>query len=76
MAFFAAMIAIWGVLSDLETCQGQSCEVVGAWLLQRMQILRKRGMLITAEHMDEMADLLAGGPLKGALLFVVGPARP
>lgn len=75
MAFFAAMIAIWGVLGDVDTFQGRSCEVVAAWVLQRMQILRKRGMLITAEHMDEMADLLAGGPIKGILVFVVGQAN-
>lgn len=73
MTFSVAMIAVWGVLLDVDTFNGHSSETVREWVLERFQMLQNRGVSpITAGQMDEMADLFAGGPVQGILPWLMG----
>ena len=73
MIFSVAMIAIWGVLLDTDEFNGHSSEKVRAWVLERFQTLQNCGAgEINKNHMDETADLFAGGPLQGLLPLFTG----
>lgn len=69
-----AMIAIWGVLSDVRQFNGQPAGNVRQKLLEMIQILMKRVTTrVTAEQMDGMVDLFVGGPITGLLPTILGP---
>ena len=71
--FAYAMMAVWGVLLDVKTFMGHESGTVRKWLLEGLQILTHRGIRrISAEQMDESADLFAGGPVQGLLPSIVG----
>jgi hypothetical protein len=75
MAYTSSMIAVWGVLTDLDTLQGQSRDTLRQWVLQHVQMIPGREVMLTAQHMDETADMLAGGPVQGLLPTLVGGGR-
>ena len=75
MAYTTAMIAVWGVLTDLDTLHGQSRGAVGKWVLQHVQMIPGREVAITAQHMDETADMFAGGPVQGLLPALISQGR-
>lgn len=68
-----AMIAIWGVLTDVSEFNGQPSERMRKKVLDKIQILMARVTnKVTAKQMDEMADLFAGGPILGLLPAILG----
>lgn len=73
MTFSVAMIAVWGVLLDVNKFNGHSSGRVREWVLERFQMLQNRGVSrINESQMDEMADLFAGGPVQGLLPWLMG----
>jgi hypothetical protein len=73
MTFSVAMIAVWGVLLDVDKFNGLRSEKVREWVLERFQMLQNRGVSrISERQMDEMADLVAGGPVQGLLPWLMG----
>lgn len=71
--FSVALIAVWGVLCDVGTFLGRNSETVREWVLEGIRALQGDGVKgLNAELMDEMADLLAGGPVRGLLPVLMG----
>ena len=66
-AFGIAMIALWGCLADVDTFRGQSSAMTRAWVLYRFQDLLRGAVKLSAEDMDEMAELFVGGPVSGVI---------
>ena len=81
MSFATAMIAVWGVLTDLDDFHGQSSNKVRECVLEWCQVLQSLGIgYVSAKRMDALAEHFAGGPVQGILSYLImgqssGPPR-
>ena len=68
-----ALIALWAMTKDLgrEFRKGLPTADVRTWTLQRFNDLHRVRSVYAESQMDDAAELLAGGPLKGFLLDVL-----
>ncbi|KAK3613807.1 hypothetical protein LTR56_007674, partial [Elasticomyces elasticus] len=71
-SLYLALLAAWAVTEDIsgEFSRGLDVGLVRVWLLQRYNDLHRGKASLTSEQMDEAADLLAGGPLRGFFVEV------
>lgn len=72
MSFALAVVAVWGVLTDVDEFHGHSSDKVRESVVEWYRLLESLGVEnVTAQQMDELADLFAGGPVQGLLPSLV-----
>lgn len=67
------LIAVWASVRDNPAiCKSVVPKKIRQWLVQRYTDLFREHLLFNEQNMDEAADLILGGPLKGFLIELYG----
>jgi len=66
--FCLGMVTLWGALGDMPEYRGMPVSVPQTWVLQKWNSVHREPRKYDGLAMDEAAELLRGGPLKGFLV--------
>ena len=67
MSFVLGNIAVWGYLTDVDTFRDLPSAKARVWVRQRVEVLIGGVKTVSERDMNEMAELLVGGPLVGRI---------
>ena len=69
--FALALVMVYGFMAGVDTFRGMSATKVRTWLIQRFNDLTHAKA--REQDIDDMAELFAGGPVRGMLPMLLGP---